>query len=130
MNSFIRWIGGKKALRNRIVEEFPNDFERYIEVFGGAGWVLFHKENHSKFEVFNDIDGELINLYRCVKYHTPALQEELQYIIHFKEYEDEILKLKEQGLTKQEIGEKLGFSFKYIISLQYTMQISGKLKQE
>lgn len=29
---------------------------------------------------------------------------------HIKEYEKEILKLKEQGLTLREIGEKLGFS--------------------
>lgn len=43
MNSFIKWIGGKKALRKRIVKEFPQEFERYIEVFGGAGWVLFEK---------------------------------------------------------------------------------------
>lgn len=30
---------------------------------------------------------------------------------HIKEYETEIFRLKEQGLTKREIGEKLGFSF-------------------
>lgn len=37
MNSFIGWIGGKKALRNVIIEKFPEDFSSYIEVFGGAG---------------------------------------------------------------------------------------------
>ena len=35
MNSFIGWIGGKKALRNEIIAQFPQSFERYIEVFGG-----------------------------------------------------------------------------------------------
>ena len=35
---------------------------------------------------------------------------------HIKEYEKEILELKEQGLTKQEIGSKLGFSFEQIHS--------------
>ena len=29
---------------------------------------------------------------------------------HIEQYEKEILKLREQGLTKREIGEKLGFS--------------------
>ena len=33
---------------------------------------------------------------------------------HIKEYETEILNLKRQGLTKREIGEKLGFSIKQI----------------
>ena len=69
MNSFIQWIGGKKLLRNKIVGMFPEGFERYIEVFGGAGWVLFHKEQHAALEVFNDINSNLINLYRCIKYH-------------------------------------------------------------
>ena len=35
------WIGGKKALRELIVSLFPIYYERYIEVFGGGGWVLF-----------------------------------------------------------------------------------------
>ena len=35
------WIGGKKALRELIVRLFPLYYERYIEVFGGGGWVLF-----------------------------------------------------------------------------------------
>ena len=33
---------------------------------------------------------------------------------HIKEYEKEILELREKGLTKREIGEKLGFSFDQI----------------
>jgi DNA adenine methylase len=36
MNSFIGWIGGKKLLRKEIVKRFPESFNRYIEVFGGA----------------------------------------------------------------------------------------------
>lgn len=83
MDSFLKWIGGKKALRNQIIGLFPKDIERYIEVFGGAGWVLFGAETrHAKMEVFNDLDSQLINLYRCIKYHRPELERELQYIIH------------------------------------------------
>lgn len=87
MNSFISWIGGKKLLRNKIVEQFPESgsYERYIEVFGGAGWVLFSKEKHAKMEVLNDINGELINLYRCVKYHPEALQKELEFTLMSRE---------------------------------------------
>ena len=35
MNSFMSWVGGKKALREEIVQRFPLSYERYIEVFGG-----------------------------------------------------------------------------------------------
>lgn len=86
MNSFIGWIGGKRALREDILALFPEDVERYIEVFGGAGWVLFGKEKKkSQLEVLNDMDGDLINLYRCVKYHCSALQEELQWLLSSRE---------------------------------------------
>ena len=43
MNSIISWIGGKKALRELIYQRFPLSYGRYIEVFGGGGWVLFGK---------------------------------------------------------------------------------------
>ena len=36
MDSFISWIGGKKLLRKEICGRFPEDIEKYVEVFGGA----------------------------------------------------------------------------------------------
>ena len=95
MNSFICWIGGKKLLRKEIIAQFPENVERYVEVFGGAGWVLFGKKI-SKLEVFNDINSELINLYRVIKYHPTALQEELDFMFTSREqffnYRDKNLK--------------------------------------
>ncbi len=40
MDSFISWVGGKKLLRQKILNEFPGQgtFGRYIEVFGGS-WM-------------------------------------------------------------------------------------------
>lgn len=78
LNSFIPWIGGKSQLRKKILEVFPQEPpERYIEVFGGAGWVLFAKDRHAPLEVFNDFDNQLVNLYRCIQYHCGELQREL-----------------------------------------------------
>lgn len=87
MDSFISWIGGKKLLRKAITERFPKEteYDRYIEVFGGAGWVLFSKDLHAKTEVFNDIDSNLVNLYRCLKYHREELARELEYTLHSRE---------------------------------------------
>lgn len=87
MNSFIGWIGGKKLLRRQILEQFPEPgtFDRYIEVFGGAAWLLFAKEQHAKMEVYNDVNGELVNLFRVVKYHPEALQTELDWILMSRE---------------------------------------------
>ena len=87
MNSFIPWVGGKKLLRKEIIKHFPKEgVNRYVEVFGGAGWVLFEKkQNKKQLEVFNDIDSNLINLYRCIKFHADAVQKELDWLLSSRE---------------------------------------------
>lgn len=94
MKSFIGWIGGKSHLKNQIIPLIPTDCDRYIEVCGGAGWVLFGKEKiKGQMEVFNDIDGDLINLYKQIKNNCSALQNELDWMQSrelFKTYRYEI----------------------------------------
>ena len=101
MNSFISWIGGKKLLRKKVLEQFPDPetYGRYIEVFGGAGWVLFSRDKHAPMEVFNDVNGELINLYRVVKYHPAALQKELEWLLMAREQFFDELNRNTRGLT-------------------------------
>lgn len=63
----------------------PKDITSYIEPFGGAGWVLFYKDRWADLEIYNDLDGRLVNLFRIVKYHPNALKEELQYLLGSRE---------------------------------------------
>ena len=58
---------------------FPREFGRYIEIFGGSGAVLLGKEP-SKFEVYNDIEGELVNFFRVVKNRPAELLLELDLL--------------------------------------------------
>ena len=76
------WVGGKKALRGQILSRFPLEYKRYIEVFGGGGWVLFHKPPGRDFEVYNDFNGNLVNLYRCVREHPDELEKELTFMLN------------------------------------------------
>lgn len=102
MNSFIGWVGGKKALRDRIISEFPKDMpSRYIEVFGGAGWVLFRKEKVAKqLEVYNDIDSNLVNLYRVIKYHREEFIKEFNLTLLSREmFNDFKEQINVSGLT-------------------------------
>ena len=59
-------MGGKSRLRKTILERIP-EHTCYVEPFFGAGWVYFGKAP-SKVEVINDIDKELINMFRMIKY--------------------------------------------------------------
>lgn len=85
MRSFIPWIGGKTLLAKKITAEFPEKFGRYIEVFGGGASVLFSADRHAKFEVYNDANGDLVNLFRCIKYHREELQKEIRYYLNSRE---------------------------------------------
>ena len=74
-------MGGKKALRKLIYTMFPAKFDRYIEVFGGGGWVLFGKQPDQKcMEVYNDYNSNLANLFYCVKNRTGAFLRELGFL--------------------------------------------------
>jgi len=78
------WVGGKKALRDEIVLRFPLEFERYVEVFGGGGWVLFHKPP-SPFEVYNDFNSNLANLFYCVRDRPEELVAALEFVLNARE---------------------------------------------
>lgn len=59
----------------------PAGFERYIEVFGGGGWVLFGRPPDSRvMEVYNDYNSNLVNLYACVKDRTWEFLRELGFL--------------------------------------------------
>lgn len=101
-NSPISRIGGKRLLRKAICERFPaaERFDRYIEVFGGAAWVLLYKDKHAQIEVYNDGDGELVNLMRCIKYHSGELQREISGFYNSREmFLDALEQLQCRGFT-------------------------------
>lgn len=70
-------MGGKSKLRKTIIEMIP-EHDCYVEVFFGAGWVYFGKES-SKVEVINDIESELVNLFRMLKFHPEEIERQLDY---------------------------------------------------
>jgi DNA adenine methylase len=65
----IPWLGGKRRLARKILPLFP-EHACYVEPFAGGGALFFYK-SPTKTEVLNDINGDLINLYRVVKEHLP-----------------------------------------------------------
>ena len=43
MKSPIKWVGGKSKLVEKLIPLIP-EHKCYVEVFGGAGWMLFSKD--------------------------------------------------------------------------------------
>jgi DNA adenine methylase len=59
-----KWFGGKAYLLDDILP-FPTH-RTYIDVFGGSGVVLLNKVPAPR-EVYNDINGRLVNAFRCIQ---------------------------------------------------------------
>lgn len=68
MTPIIPWIGGKRRLAKTILPMFPAGHSCYVEPFAGAAALFFLREP-TKVEILNDINGELVNLYRVIKHH-------------------------------------------------------------
>ena len=96
------WIGGKKSSRDIIIPRFPSFYEKYIEVFGGGGWILFGKPPGNDFEVFNDANSNISNLFYCVREHSSELIEKLCYVLNCREDFDRIKHIISE---KAEIGD-------------------------
>lgn len=67
MNSPIAYFGGKSRLAKKIIPLIP-EHKCYVEPFCGAAWVFF-KKDPSQVEVLNDVDNNVVNIYRVVQHH-------------------------------------------------------------
>ena len=84
----LRWPGGKsRHLKDILPAITPHTC--YVEPFAGGLAVLLAKER-SKIEVVNDINQNIVALYRCAQFHLEALLREIEWQVaaraHFKDY--------------------------------------------
>ena len=61
----MKWVGGKRQLLDDIIPLLPDYFSTYVEPFVGGGALLF--EIQPKKAIVNDLNHELINLYKVIK---------------------------------------------------------------
>lgn len=75
----VPWIGGKRRLAKSILPLFP-EHTCYVEPFCGAAALYFMK-TPAKVEVINDINGELVNLYRVVCHHLEEFVRQFKWAL-------------------------------------------------
>ena len=69
----LRWHGGKWILAPWIIAHFP-PHRVYTEAFGGGASVLLRK-GRAKSEVYNDLDSEVVNLFRVLQDRASAAED-------------------------------------------------------
>lgn len=72
-------VGNKTSILHILYALFPLKYGRFIDVFGGSGSVLLGKPRIDNFEVYNDFDRNLVNLFHCMKERTMATIRELGF---------------------------------------------------
>lgn len=95
--SFLAWVGGKSQLTDRIIPLMP-PHQCYVEVFAGAAWMLFRKEE-SKVEIINDINSDLVTLYRVVKNHLEEFIRTLKWLVVARDEFDRFMMMEPATLT-------------------------------
>lgn len=77
MRSIFKYSGSKWSHAQWIIEHFP-DHHSYIEPFFGSGAVLFSKQR-SNIETVNDLDGDVVNLFKWIKNDPERLAREIYW---------------------------------------------------
>lgn len=72
----LRYYGGKWLTGPWIIGHFPKH-KIYVEPYGGAGSVLMQKPR-SYAEIYNDIDGEVVNFFKQLRDHGPELKRRVE----------------------------------------------------
>lgn len=80
----IPWLGGKRRLADKLLPLFP-PHECYVELFCGGAALYFLRHLPAPTEVLNDVNGELVNLYRVVQHHMEEFVRQFKWAISSRE---------------------------------------------
>lgn len=79
MKPVVPWMGGKTRLLKHILPLLPAH-KTYVEPFAGGAAVFFNKLE-ADVEVINDVNGDLINLYRVLKWHLEEFIKQFKWAL-------------------------------------------------
>lgn len=117
MKAIIRYPGSKWGIAEWIISHFPAGYEKmvYLEPFAGSGAVFFNKRPGA-VETINDLDGDVVNLFRVLRERPEELKRVLsltpysreEYDLSFKPCDDPLERARRYMVrTTQTIGAKL-----------------------
>lgn len=119
MRAVTKYPGSKWNLANWIISHFP-PHHSYVEPFFGSGAVLFNKPR-SRIETVNDLDGEVANLFTCIR-EDP---ERLARLIYLTPYARTVFERNYQARS-DDLYQRAYF-FMIRLNMGYGMRVQGRV---
>ncbi|QNM94887.1 DNA adenine methylase [Chitinimonas koreensis] len=94
----IPWLGGKSRLADKLIPLFP-DHQCYVEPFAGGAALFFNKPYRAQSEVLNDINRDLVTLYRCVQHHLDEFVRQFKWLLTSRETFETLQATRPETLT-------------------------------
>lgn len=100
-----------------IIENFPKDYPRltYVEVFGGAGWVLFKKQP-SAIEIYNDLNSNLVLLFKTIRDNYPLFKHKATWTLHSREQYYDAINFLQSDESAPDIDKAIAYATKQVRS--------------
>lgn len=116
----IPWLGGKRRLVKHILPLFP-PHTCYVEPFAGGAALLFAKPE-SKVEVLNDINGDLVNLYRVIQHHLDEFVRQFRWSLVSRQMFEWTKMARPETLTDVQRAAR----FYYLQKLCFGARVTGR----
>ncbi|PKO48996.1 MAG: restriction endonuclease subunit M [Betaproteobacteria bacterium HGW-Betaproteobacteria-4] len=120
VSPLVPWIGGKRRLAKHLLPLFP-EHSCYVEPFCGAA-ALFFMKAPVDVEVLNDINGDLVSLYRVVKNHLEEFIRQFKYSLTSRQMYDWLKATPVEPLTDIQRAAR----FFYLQKLGFGGKVNGR----
>lgn len=115
--------GGKFRLSKRIINKIEQiQHKIYAEPFVGMGGIFLRRTQIPKAEIINDINGELVNLYRIVRRYPNTLYKETEFMFASRQEFERLLKTQPETLTDIERAAR----FLYLQNQAFGGKVTGQ----
>jgi DNA adenine methylase len=120
----LKWAGGKTQLLAKILERFPEQFNRYHEPFVGGGAVFFNLEPKSC--TLSDVNGDLVTTYTALRDDVDGVIENLKQHRAEEAYYYTVRDEMVSGLSTTEAAARIIFLNRTCFNGLYRVNRSGK----
>ncbi len=116
------WQGGKSKLAKTLIERIERiPHQTYVEPFVGMGGVFLRRGYRPRLEVANDLNGEIVNLFRILQRHYPQLMEVMRFQLASRREFERLRVVDPATLTDIERAAR----FLYLQRLAFGGQVKG-----